>query len=379
MKRIYFDNASTTPQEPRVTEKMYQVMKSNFGNPSSIHSHGRKSRALVEESRKTVANILNASIGEIFFTSSATEATNLIFRNCINHLGVKHIITSPTEHPCVLNTISDLALSTDLQVTYLTVDSAGNIDLAELIETLAKSTEKTMVTLMHGNNELGTVIDIKVIGELCKEHKALFHTDTVQTLGKMEIDVSQTYISFLVGSAHKFHGPKGSGFFYMNLDNMLPPLLFGGAQERNMRAGTENVSGIAGLAEALKICVDEMSQNRKHIDGLRSHFMNRLLGEFEDIKINGNKEEDYMYHVLSVSFPPTEKVDMLMFNLDISGISASSGSACSSGIEADSHVLVATGNSGERKTIRFSFSKYNTLDEVDTVIEKLKSMTPVLT
>lgn len=377
MTRIYFDNASTSPIDQRVLDRMTELMAVQYGNPSSIHHHGRISRSLVEESRRKIATILGASIGEIFFTSSATEANNMILKNAVRHLGVSHIITSPTEHPCVLNSVSYLKEEQGIQVSILAVDQYGNPDLDQLNSLLQNRSSNCLVSIMHGNNEIGTVSDIKTIGELCAAHGALFHCDTVQSLGKVSVNVNETYFSFLCGSAHKFHGPKGVGFFYMNMDNIIPPYIHGGAQERNMRAGTENLYGIVGMADALEISVNEMAQHKEHLLRLRSHFKSRLSNELEGIEYNGNQEDAFLYHILSVSFPATDKADMLMFNLDISGISASSGSACSSGIEADSHVLVATGKSGSRKTIRFSLSKYNTLAEVDEVVDKLKTMTPV--
>jgi cysteine desulfurase len=265
-----------------------------------------------------------------------------------------------------------------IEIILLDVDQNGNIYLDQLREIASNTTQKTLVSLMLGNNEIGTMIDLKRISELCKTYpKVLLHTDSVQAIGKYDIDVNKTPVAFLTGTAHKFHGPKGAGFFYMNDENIIPPFIHGGAQERNMRAGTENVIGIAGMAEALEIAIEEQALIIEHITEIRNRFISRLLTEFEDIEINGNTEDLYMHHILSISFPATPKADMLMFNLDISGISASSGSACSSGIENDSHVLIAIGHKAERKTVRFSFSKFNTVQEADAVIEKLKSMTPV--
>lgn len=378
MERIYFDNASTTQLDPRVQKRMIDVMKNHYGNPSSIHFHGRHARTIIEDARKRIAKVVKASIGEIFFTSSATEANNMILKNCVAYLGVTQIISAPTEHHCILHSMDYLRDEQGVEIVLLDVDQNGNIDIDQLTSILSTTTHKTLVSLMLGNNEIGTMIDLKRISNICKAHKnVLLHTDSVQAMGKYKIDVNETPIAFLSGTAHKFHGPKGAGFFYMNDENIIPPFIHGGAQERNMRAGTENVIGIAGMAEALEIAVKEQSIIIEHITEIRERFITRLLTEFEDIQINGNTEDLYMHHILSVSFPATPKADMLMFNLDISGISASSGSACSSGIENDSHVLVAIGHETERKTVRFSFSKFNTLQEADNVIEKLKSMTPV--
>ena len=378
MNRIYFDNASTTPLDPRVQKRMIDVMENHYGNPSSIHFHGRHARSIIEDARKRIAKVIKASIGEVFFTSSATESNNMILKNSVEHYGVKHIISAPTEHHCVLHTLDYLRDEKGTSITLLDVDNNGNIDYEQLENILSSSTDKTLVSLMLGNNEIGTMLDLKRVSDLCSKYEnILLHTDSVQAMGKYDIDVNVTPVAFLSGTAHKFHGPKGAGFFYMNDENIIPPYIHGGAQERNMRAGTENVIGIAGMAEALDIAIAEQDLIIKHISEIREHFIHRLLSEFEDIQINGNTDELYMHHVLSVSFPATPKADMLMFNLDISGISASSGSACSSGIENDSHVLIAIGHEPERKTVRFSFSKFNTVDEVDQVIEKLKSMTPL--
>lgn len=376
MNRIYFDNASTTPLDSKVKERMIEVMENHFGNPSSIHFHGRHARSIIEDSRKRIANTIKASIGEVFFTSSATEANNMILKNAVAYLDVKRIISSPIEHHCILHTLDYLEKEKGTEVIYLDVDSNGNIDYNQLEETLLTG-PKTLVSLMLGNNEIGVLLDLPRVSKTCQEKGVLFHTDSVQAMGKYPIDVNETPLSFLTGTAHKFHGPKGAGFFYMNDENIIPPYIHGGAQERNMRAGTENVIGIAGMAEALDVCVSTSESVIEHISTLRDRFISRLSNEFEDIQFNGNIDKNYMHHVLSVSFPATPKADMLMFNLDISGISASSGSACSSGIENDSHVLIAIGHDTNRKTVRFSFSKYNTLDEVDQVVEKLKSMTPV--
>lgn len=376
MDRIYFDNASTTPIEPRVFELMVKHMKEQFGNPSSIHFHGRHAKSLVEDARKKVANIIKSSIGEIYFCSTATEANNMILKNAVESLGVKRIITSPTEHHCILHSLDYLKEKNDLNVILLKVDNKGNPDLNELDSILDDSSEKTLVSLMHGNNEIGTKLNFERASEICAQHQVLFHCDAVQSIGKYDIDVSKNKVSFLSAASHKFHGPKGVGFFYMNGDNIIPPYIHGGAQERNMRAGTENVHGIIGIAEALKIAYTDRDQVIDHISTLREYFKKRLSEEFNDIRFNGNQTDNYLHHVLSVSFPPSPKAELLMFNLDIAGISASSGSACSSGIEADSHVLVAIGHPIERKTVRFSFSKFNRLEEVDAVISKLKTMIP---
>lgn len=376
MQRIYFDNASTTPLLPEVVEVMTEAMQTAYGNASSIHHHGRTARTLIEQARRTVAQAIGASLGEIFFTSSATEAHNMVLRGAVQNLGVRHIITSPTEHHCILHPLEHLRTQQDVKVSLLPVDSDGVVDLDALDRWLRDASDGVMVSLMHANNEIGTLIDLERVSTLCKSHGVLFHCDTVQTIGKYPLDVSKTLVSFCAGSAHKFHGPKGAGFVYINNDNMIEPDLRGGAQERNMRAGTENVYGIAGMGKALEVAILEQDQRRATVTALRDYLEQRLINELNDIRVNGGKAEARLYNVASVSFPASEKADLLHFNLDISGISASAGSACSSGIEEDSHVLQAIGHPTDRKTIRFSLSPLNTKEEVNLVVEKLKTLTP---
>jgi len=376
--QIYLDNASTTPMLPEVVHLMTEVMNESYGNPSSIHRHGRKAKSIIENARKVVAKVINASLGEVFFTSSATEANNMVLKNAVQDLGVQRIISSPTEHHCILHTLDYLIYHHKCEVIYLQVDASGIIDYEQLEDLLSNTSLKTLVSIMHGNNEIGTMSDTIKIGQLCHKYCALYHCDAVQTIGKYPVDVQMSNISFLSGSSHKFHGPKGVGFVFISNDNIITPYIHGGAQERNMRAGTENVAGIAGLAKALEISTQNMTSNRDKILQLRNNFKQRLTSELEDIQFNGLQDESFMSHVLSVSFPPGPKADMLVMNLDIAGISASSGSACSAGIEADSHVLVAIRHPAERKTIRFSFSPFNTEDEILYTVEKLKEMTPVI-
>lgn len=372
--QIYLDNASTTPMLPEVIQHMTEVMNESYGNPSSIHRHGRKAKSIIENARKVVAKVINASLGEVFFTSSATEANNMVLKNAVQDLGVQRIISPPTEHHCILHTLDYLTHHHKCEVIYLRVDAYGIIDYQQLEDLLSGTSLKTLVSIMHGNNEIGTMSDTIKIGALCHKYSALYHCDAVQTIGKYPIDVQASYISFLAGSAHKFHGPKGVGFVFISNENIITPYIHGGAQERNMRAGTENVAGIAGLAKALEIITDSTDSNKKKILSLRTLFKDKLLTEFQDITFNGSQEGDFLAHVLSVSFPPGPKADMLVMNLDIAGISASSGSACSAGIEEDSHVLIAIGHPAERKTIRFSFSPFNTEEEILYTVEKLKTM-----
>lgn len=372
MKHIYLDHAATTPIISPVIDKMTEVMKLHFGNASSIHHHGRQAKMMIENARKTIANSIGASIGEIFFCSSATEAHNMILTNAIKDLGVKRIISSPLEHHCIIHTLDHLSQNTDIEIIYLSVDNKGTIDLDQLDVLLSEKT-KTLVSLMYVNNELGNILDINKVSNICAEHDALFHCDTVQGIGKLALDVNSTPMAFCAGSAHKFNGPKGVGFFYMNSSNIISPLLYGGAQERNMRAGTENIIGIVGMATALEIALEEKEERAKQVAQINQH-MRKRINELDDVIINGDNQID---NILSLSFPATDRADMLMFNLDIFGISASSGSACSSGIEQDSHVLYHISHPTERKTIRFSFSHLNTIEEIDFVIEKLKKFTPI--
>jgi len=337
--RVYLDNAATTAISKEVIERMTEVMLSTYGNPSSIHAEGRAARALIEESRKKVANEINASVGEIFFTSGGTESNNMILNCAVRDLGVTRIISSCTEHHCILHTLEKLEAEGKVEVILLDVCGKGLVDLEKLQELLRASDKKTLVTLMHSNNEIGTMIDLTEVGAVCDGNGALFHSDTVQTMGFYPIDVSTTKIQFLIGSAHKFHGPKGCGFIYIKNDCQIKPFITGGSQERNMRAGTENLCGIVGLATALELSCKNMEKHRKYVEGLRMYFIKQLQKHFDDIQFNGDYLGRAHFKVISVSFPPSPKSAMLLLNLDILGISASGGSACSSGAEIGSHVL----------------------------------------
>lgn len=370
--RIYLDNAATTPVLPEVVEKMTQVLAHTYGNPSSLHAEGRNARATIEEARKSVANAIGASIGEIFFTSGGTESNNMALKCSVRDLGVKRIISSPIEHHCVLHSLERLQKTMDVEVKLLPVNEFGRLDMTVLKEWLADSEKKTLVSLMHSNNEIGTMIDIDLVADICQNHHAYFHTDTVQTIGYYPVDVSHEKISFLSGSAHKFHGPKGIGFIYINNENIVNPFVDGGSQERNMRGGTENIVGIAGLAKALQYSINHMEDHKTQISELKSYLKERLESEFSDIQFMGDDQGLNHYKVLNVSFPPSPKSELLLLSLDIAGISASGGSACSSGAEAGSHVLTALNVSPDRKNIRFSFSHLNTKKEMDQVIEKLR-------
>jgi len=372
--RIYLDNAATTPLREEVIEVMYQCMKENFGNPSSIHAEGRKARAAIEEARKKVARLLGASTGEIFFTSGGTESSNMAIKGAVRDLGIRRIISSPAEHHCVLHPL-EVVKNQGVQIEQVRLDQRGRVDYSHLEQLLQQSNgTKTMVSLMHANNEIGTVHDMQRISALCQTYGALYHSDTVQTIGHRPIDVSKTKIHFLSGGAHKFHGPKGCGFIYINNEVQLKPFMDGGGQERNMRGGTENVYGIVGMAKALELACENIDTYRSYIEDLRSYFMHQLQVRFEDIQFNGDYDGDYLHTILSVSFPLTPRSELLLLQLDIAGISASGGSACSSGAETGSHVLNAIQAPPERKTIRFSFSHFNTKAEVDFVLEKLAGL-----
>ena len=371
--RIYFDNAATTPLDDRVIEVMSDTMRALFGNPSSIHAEGRQARALIERARKTVANSLNASIGEIFFTSGGTESNNMALKCAVRDLGVTRIISSPLEHHCVLHTLDRLS-GEGVRVDTVRVADCGTVDYAHLEELLATDSAKTLVSLMHANNEIGTLLDLDRVATICEAHGAFLHSDTVQTVGHYPLDVDATRIQFLSGAAHKFHGPKGVGFIYINNDHLVKPFIDGGAQERNMRGGTENVYGIAGMAKALELANAEMGGRRALIEDLRDYMRAQLTARFDGLSFNGS--EHGLYTVLSVSFPPSANTDMLLLSLDIAGISASGGSACSSGSDTGSHVIQALRQAPDRKTIRFSFSHLNTRAEVDHVVAELTQLLP---
>lgn len=328
----------------------------------------------IEMARKTVAQCLNASIGEIFFTSGGTESNNMAIKCAVRDLGVRRIITSPTEHHCVLHTVEHLKETDKITVEYLRITPGGTPDLDHLEELLAQGGEKTLVTLMHANNEIGALLDLDRASAICQAHGALLHSDTVQTVGHFRLDVQKTKVDFISGAAHKFHGPKGVGFIYINGGNQIKPFIDGGGQERNMRAGTENLSGIIGLAKALEEAYKHLDEWREQIESTRNYLVKRLQETFDDVKFNTDLGSPNLYTVLNVSFPNTPKSELLLFSLDMAGVSASGGSACSSGAEKGSHVLQAIGHDPNRKGVRFSFSHYNTKEEIDFVVEKLKGM-----
>ena len=373
MSRIFFDNAATTPLDPEVLTAMTEVMAKNYGNPSSIHSEGRTARALIEQARKTVANTLNCSIGEIFFTSGGTEANNMALKNSVRDLGVTRIISSPLEHHCVLHSLDSIRETGNASVEMVRIDEKGSVDLEDLKTRLAASDEKTLVSVMHSNNEIGNLLPLDTVAAICEEAGAYFHCDTVQTMGYFPIDLDVTNVSFLSGSAHKFYGPKGIGFVYICNDNIIKPYLDGGAQERNMRGGTENIYGIVGLAKALEKAVTEREARAEKISSLKTYFIEKITTTYPDVTINGDSINSH-FKVLSVSFPESPKGELLLMNLDLHGVSASGGSACSSGIDVGSHVIGHLSPDSKRHTVRFSFSHLNSLEEVDAVVEKLGGM-----
>ena len=372
--RVYLDNAATTPLDPEVMKEMCKVMENTYGNPSSIHAQGREARTLIEKSRKNVANLLGTSPSEIFFTSSGTEADNMAIRCGIIDHGIKHAITSRIEHHAVIHTFEALEKAGTIKLSFVNVDAKGNIDYDHL-ETLLKDNERSFVSIMHANNEIGTLSDMERIGDLCEAYNAIYHCDTVQTMGHYKHNLSKLKAHFVVCSAHKIHGPKGVGFLHINHRIKIKPFIYGGAQERNMRGGTENIYGIVGLAKALEMAYAEMEHHQEHIQGLKTYMKDQLVESIPGIEFNGETDPDKsLYTVLNVSFPEMEMSDMLLFNLDIAGISASGGSACSSGSDIGSHVLTAIGTNPSRPSVRFSFSKYTTKEEIDFAMAKVKEL-----
>ena len=372
--RVYFDNAATTPIDPEVLKEMYRVMENYYGNPSSIHSHGREVRALIEKSRRTIAGLLHASPSEIFFTSGGTEADNTAIRCGIEDHGIRHAISSPIEHHAVIHTLEAMEKAGTIKLSYVDLDSKGNVDHDHL-EHLLKTNGRSFVSLMHANNELGTLNDLHRIGDLCEQYDALFHSDTVQTVGHYPHDLRSLKLHFMVCAAHKLHGPKGIGFLYVNHKIKIKPFIYGGSQERNMRGGTENVYGIVGQAKALELAYAKMDEHCEHIQALKAYMIQQLKANIPGVEFNGETDpEKSLYTVLNVSFPCTDLADMMLLNLDIAGISASGGSACSSGTDIGSHVLNAIGSQASRPSVRFSFSKFNTREEVDHTVAKLREL-----
>jgi cysteine desulfurase len=370
MNRIFLDYASTTPIDPLVRELMLNAMGSLYGNPSSIHAEGRAARAAIEQARKSIAHLLGASIGEIFFTSGGTESSNMIIKNAVRDLGITRIISSPIEHHCVLHAIDAVQLTHQVQVDWVNLGSNGQINTNHLQQLLQHHPQPTLVSLMHANNEIGTLIELQQVGELCRNYGALFHSDTVQTIGYYPFNLAELPIDFITGSAHKFYGPKGTGFVFIKNDHHLRPFMDGGGQERQMRGGTENTYGILGLAKAMELAYEQLEARRAHVSSLQQYLFRQIQSEFPACTHFGNPTEGH-YKILNIGFPPSPKSDMLLLNLDIAGISVSGGSACTSGADAGSHVVDAIGGQAGWKAIRFSFAHHNTMAEVDEVIRQL--------
>ncbi len=380
MSLIYLDNAATTPLDDAVLEAMLPYFKEHYGNPSSQYSIGRTARAAIEAARKLIAKHLNADGREIIFTSGGTEANNLALFNAVTNLDVKRIITSPIEHHCVLHTLEILSAKYGIELRFLEVDQKGKINLhqleAELIEA-RESQMKVLVSIMHANNEIGTKNDLAEISKLAKSYDAFLHSDTVQTMAHFKIDAKALEIDFFTGSGHKFHGPKGSGFLFAKKGHKIRPILHGGGQERQKRAGTENVAGIVGLATAMDLAYQNLDQHRTHIKEVKQYFIDKISTHITGVTFNGETiEGECLYTVLSVSLPPCEQGSLLLFQLDMAGICASGGSACSSGAPTSSHVLSAIKHDPSRIAIRFSFSKHNTKEEVDKVVDVLTTYYP---
>jgi len=374
MKKVYLDNASTTAMRPEVIQEMTKVMTEDFGNPSSTHSFGRNGKTILELSRKSIAKQLNCSAQEIIFTSGGTEADNWILRSAVEDLKVTRIITSKIEHHAVLYAVLALQSDYGIQVDYVDVNHDGSIDLTHLSSLLSED-KKTIVSLMHVNNETGAILDLDRVSVICRQYNTLFHSDTVQSVGKTEIDLQKTTVDFIVASAHKFHGPKGIGFVFIRKNSGLQPLIFGGEQEKGLRAGTEAVHQIAGMAKALSVSYENLEEERKYISDLKMYLIQQLEIHFPGFRINGKKED--FYNIINIILPFSEdKTSMLLFSLDMKGIAVSRGSACQSGSIKPSHVLKEMLSESDLKlpNLRISFSHYNTKEDIDWLVQSLKTL-----
>jgi cysteine desulfurase len=377
MEQVYLDNAATTPLRKEVADAMIDVLRSEYGNPSSTHSYGRSSKTIIENSRKKIAKLFNADASEIIFTSGGTEADNMIIQSCVNDLGVTRIITSRIEHHAVLHSIEELKKRYEIEVEFVSVYSNGEIDLEHLEKLLVKSKVKTLVTLMHVNNEIGNKLDLKRVAKLCKEYNALFHSDTVQSVGHFHLDFKDNPIDFVAASAHKFHGPKGVGFAFIRKNSGIRPLILGGEQERGLRAGTESVHQIVGLSKALELAYNNLEDETAYIKSIKSYCIKQLKTHFNQVKFNGVSDdlEHSTYTILNVCLPISpERSSMLLFQLDMKNIACSKGSACQSGSAGTSHVLkeILSDKDLLKPSIRFSFSKYNSTKDIDYTIQVLK-------
>jgi cysteine desulfurase len=372
--QVYLDNAATTPMDVHVIEKMTEVMHDCYGNASAIHGQGRKAKAVVEMARKQIAKTLNCVGSEIIFTGSGTEADNMALRCAVNDLGVNHIITSNIEHKAVLDTAKELEAKGLAQVSYVKIDEYGRADVKDL-ERLAEENPKSLISLMHANNEIGTLNDVAAISKIARAHDCYFHTDTVQTIGHYPIDLKTLDVDFIACSAHKFHGPKGVGFLYKNKSLRIRPLMTGGSQEGSLRAGTENVTGIAGLAKALEVASRNIEVKIDTVQRTKAYIKEQLEKNIAGVSFNGDiSNEGGLYTVLNVSLPPHDNASTLLFQLDMNGICASGGSACNSGAVGSSHVLEGIGHPIDRSAVRFSFSKYTKREELDFTVATLKEL-----
>jgi cysteine desulfurase len=372
--RVYLDNAATTPIAQEVVEAMLPVLTNDFGNPSSTHFYGRQTKALIETSRRTISKLLNCQASEIIFTSGGTEADNMALYSSVHQMGVKHIITSTIEHHAVGHTAEMIAHTGEAKVSYVKINNKGVVDLLDL-EKLLQSGEKTLVSLMHANNEISTLLPMKEVSLLCRKYNALFHSDTVQTMGHYTFDLKELDIDFITCAAHKFHGPKGIGFLYVNKNIKVEPLIHGGAQERGLRGGTENVYGIVGLAKAMELAYEDVVGHQKHVQSLKTYLLDNLKEAFPTVHFHGETDpEKSLYTVLNVCFPSTPKAGILLFTLDLKGVAVSGGSACSSGAIKGSHVLEGINADHTRPNVRFSFSRYTTIEEIDFALEQVKSV-----
>lgn len=371
--RVYLDNAATTPIAPEVVEAMLPVLKETFGNPSSTHFYGRNAKALIETSRRTIAKQLNCQASEIIFMSGGTEADNMALHASVFELGVKRIITTNIEHHAVGHTVESLAKFGHVAMQLVNVDAKGNVDLTHL-EDLLKDGIPTLVSLMHANNEIATLLPLKKVSEICRKYGAYFHSDTVQTMGHYTFDLQDLDIDFITCAAHKFHGPKGIGFLYVNKKTKVGSFIHGGSQERGLRGGTENIYGIVGLAKAIELAYEDVEGHQKHVQSLKSHMIEQLKEMFSDVDFHGEIDpEKSLYTVLNVCLPKTDKAGMLLFTLDLKGVAVSGGSACTSGATKGSHVLEGIRADMSRPNVRFSFSRYTTKEEIDFALEQLKS------
>ena len=374
MQKVYLDNAATTAIHPQVIDEMVTVMKDCYGNPSSTHVFGREAKAFIELSRKKIAQHLNVTPAEIYFTSCGTESNNTIIRSCIKDLGVTRIITSYLEHKCVMETVNDVENRENVEVIRLNVLKDGSIDYDQFEELIKDQSKKTLVSLMHANNEIGNLLDVKRISRLCKENNALFHTDTVQTVGHFPIDCQELGIDFASCSAHKIHGPKGAGFIFARKSTHLKPLIAGGGQERGLRSGTENIYGIVGLSKALDLSLENLEAHKKHIEEIKQYAIDQLRLNIPGIDFNGLSAdfEKSLYTVLSVKLPFHDP--LIGFELELAGIAVSQGSACSSGAAKVSKVMetLYTAEEIDHLTpLRVSFSYLNTKEDIDCLVETL--------